>query len=63
MTFGEFTLKSQEPLNCRYAVSGLTPDGSMRDQVQSDCRALRTEERTLQLKEFAQCDSAGCPGQ
>jgi len=49
--------------DCRYAVSGLTPDGSARDQVQNDCRALRTEERVLQLKEFAQCDSAGCPGQ
>jgi uncharacterized protein YecT (DUF1311 family) len=49
--------------DCRYAVSGLTPEGSMRDQVQNDCRALRTEERTVQLKGFAQCGSAGCPGQ
>ena len=48
--------------DCGYAVSGLTPDGSMRDQVQNDCRALRAEERTLQLKAFAQCVSAACPG-
>ncbi len=49
--------------DCRYAISGLTPDGSMRNQWQNDCRTQRTEQRTRQLKEFAQCVSAGCPGQ
>ena len=49
--------------DCRYVVSGLTPDGSMREQWQNDCRARRTDERTKELKEMGQCVSAGCPGQ
>ena len=49
--------------DCRYVVSGLTPDGSMRDQLKNDCLARRAEERTVQLKELAQCVSAGCPRQ
>jgi uncharacterized protein YecT (DUF1311 family) len=49
--------------DCEYAISGLTPDGSMREQWQNDCRTRRTEERARQLKEMGQCVSAGCPGQ
>jgi uncharacterized protein YecT (DUF1311 family) len=49
--------------DCRYFISGLTPDGSMVEQVRNDCRTRRTEQRTLQLKEMNKCVAAGCPGQ
>jgi uncharacterized protein YecT (DUF1311 family) len=49
--------------DCRYFISGLTPDGSMVEQIRNDCRALRTEQRALQLKEMGKCVEAGCPGQ
>ena len=58
----ESWLKFREA-DCRYVISGLTPDGSMREQWQNDCRTGRTEERTKELKEMGQCVSAGCPGQ
>jgi uncharacterized protein YecT (DUF1311 family) len=58
----ESWLKFREA-DCRYTISGLTPDGSMREQWQNDCRARHTRERTKQLEEFRQCDGNGCPGQ
>ncbi len=58
----ELWLKFREA-DCRYAISGLTPDGSMAGQVRNDCRARRTEQRAQQLREMGKCVAAGCPGQ
>jgi uncharacterized protein YecT (DUF1311 family) len=49
--------------DCRYDISGLTPDGSMVEQVRNDCRARHTKERVKQLEAYLQCTSAGCPGE
>jgi uncharacterized protein YecT (DUF1311 family) len=47
---------------CRYRISGLTPDGSMVAQWRDDCRRTATEARTLELRKHLGCVSQGCPG-
>jgi uncharacterized protein YecT (DUF1311 family) len=49
-------LKSREA-DCRYATSGLTPDGSMIGQILNDCRTSHIRGRIKQPEEFQACRS------